>query len=167
MQEAYNMVIATIDAGGFDLGYMIRIIDRMWMEGSLDATERESLKDYAREHAVPANSYAPVEQRLLSIEQALLAIEARLDALEAGGGGEGGGVSSEPVDEWPAWVQPTGAHDAYNTGDQVTYNGRRYVCQIDACVWAPTDYPAGWQEYVAPTPDPEPEPEGDPEEGGE
>ena len=160
MQETYNMLHATICAGGYDLGYMLRIVDRVWMEGGIDATEREDLKACAREHAVPANSYAPIEQRVLSIEQALLAIEARLDALETGScnGGESGG--SEPVDEWPAWVQPTGAHDAYNTGDKVTYNGRRYVCQMDACVWSPTDYPAGWQEYVAPTPDPEPEPEG-------
>lgn len=24
------------------------------------------------------------------------------------------------LDEWPAWVQPTGAHDAYNIGDKVS-----------------------------------------------
>ena len=26
------------------------------------------------------------------------------------------------LDEYPEWVQPTGAHDAYNIGDKVTYN---------------------------------------------
>lgn len=33
--------------------------------------------------------------------------------------------SGEPVEteEWPAFVQPTGAHDAYNVGDKITYNG--------------------------------------------
>ena len=160
MQETYNMMRATIGAGGYDLGYMLGIIDRIWLERGIDATERDNLKAYAREHAVPANSYAPIEQRVLLIEQALLSVEARLAALEAGGGGEGGGGGSEPVDEWPAWVQPTGAHDAYNTGDQVTFNGKHYVCQMDGCVWSPTDYPAGWQECVAPTPDPEPEPDG-------
>ena len=35
------------------------------------------------------------------------------------------------LDEWPAWVRPTGAHDAYNAGDKVTHNGRRYLSQID------------------------------------
>lgn len=49
------------------------------------------------------------------------------------------------VDEWPEWVQPTGAHDAYNTGDKVTYNGKRYVSLIDANVYSPDAYPAGWE----------------------
>ena len=48
------------------------------------------------------------------------------------------------VEEWPEWVQPTGANDAYNTGDKVTYNGKRYVSLIDANVYSPDDYPAGW-----------------------
>lgn len=165
MQETYNMLRATIGAGGYDLGYMLRIVDRVWMEGGIDATERDGLKAYAREHAVPANSYAPVEQRLLSIEQALLSIEARLAALEAvSGSGEGGGGSSEPTDEWPAWVQPTGAHDAYSTGDKITFGGKHYICQMDGCVWSPQDYQAAWQE--AATSEPEPEEPGD-GEGGE
>jgi len=47
------------------------------------------------------------------------------------------------LDEYPEWVQPTGAHDAYNIGDKVTYNGQRYVCTSDANVYAPDVY--GWQ----------------------
>ena len=45
------------------------------------------------------------------------------------------------IDEYPEWVQPTGAHDAYNTGDKVSYNGKHYVCTIDAN-YAPDVY--GW-----------------------
>lgn len=52
------------------------------------------------------------------------------------------------VEEWPEFVQPTGAHDAYNTGDKVTYNGKRYVSLIDANVYSPDAYPAGWEEQV-------------------
>lgn len=48
------------------------------------------------------------------------------------------------VDEWPEWVQPTGAHDAYNRGDKVSYNGKRYICTADANVYAPGVY--GWEE---------------------
>ncbi len=47
------------------------------------------------------------------------------------------------IDEYPEWVQPTGAHDAYNTGDKVSYNGKRYVCTIDANTYAPDVY--GWK----------------------
>lgn len=49
------------------------------------------------------------------------------------------------VEAWPEWVQPTGAHDAYNTGDKVTFNGQHYVSLIDANVWSPAVFPAGWQ----------------------
>ena len=47
------------------------------------------------------------------------------------------------VDEYPEWVQPTGAHDAYNIGDKVTYNGQHYICTSNANVYAPDVY--GWQ----------------------
>lgn len=47
------------------------------------------------------------------------------------------------IDEYPEWVQPTGAHDAYNTGDKVSYNGKHYVCTIDGNAYAPDVY--GWE----------------------
>lgn len=49
-------------------------------------------------------------------------------------------------DEYPAFVQPTGAHDAYNTGDKVTYNGHRYECVMDGNVYSPDAYPQGWHQ---------------------
>ena len=49
------------------------------------------------------------------------------------------------LDEWPEFVQPTGAHDAYKKGDKVTFNGKHYSSLIDANVYSPTAYPAGWQ----------------------
>ena len=47
------------------------------------------------------------------------------------------------IDEYPEWVQPTGAHDAYNTGDKVSYNGKHYVCTIDGNAYSPDVY--GWE----------------------
>lgn len=47
----------------------------------------------------------------------------------------------------PVWVQPTGAEDAYNTGDRVLYpdaEGTVYESTIDGNVWSPVDYPSGW-----------------------
>lgn len=52
------------------------------------------------------------------------------------------------LDEWPEFVQPTGAHDAYNKGDKVTFEGKRYISLIDANVYSPAAYPAGWQEII-------------------
>ena len=45
----------------------------------------------------------------------------------------------------PEWVQPAGAHDAYQIGDQVRFESKIYRSLIDANVWSPTAYPAGWE----------------------
>ena len=47
---------------------------------------------------------------------------------------------------YPTWSRPTGAHDAYNTGDIVDYNGTLYKSLIDGNVWSPEEYPAGWEK---------------------
>lgn len=49
---------------------------------------------------------------------------------------------------YPIWSQPTGSHDAYNTGDIVSYNGTLYESIIDGNVWSPESYPAGWQLFI-------------------
>jgi hypothetical protein len=46
---------------------------------------------------------------------------------------------------YPIWSQPSGAHDAYNTGDIVDYNGVLYKSLIDGNVYSPEAYPAGWE----------------------
>lgn len=48
------------------------------------------------------------------------------------------------TEEWPEWIQPAGAHDAYNTGDKVSHNGKHWISTVDANVWEPGVY--GWDE---------------------
>ena len=50
------------------------------------------------------------------------------------------------LDEWPEWVQPAGAHDAYAKDAKVTHNGKKWTSDVDANVWEPGVY--GWTEYV-------------------
>lgn len=50
--------------------------------------------------------------------------------------------------EIPVWRQPTGAQDAYMTGDLVHYpdaDGPVYRSTVDNNVWSPDAYPAGWE----------------------
>ena len=70
-------------------------------------------------------------------------LEGRIKALEAGGSEP---TDPEPEDEWPEWVQPTGAHNAYSNGDKITYNGKHYISTMDGNVWSPDAYPQGWEE---------------------
>ena len=54
-------------------------------------------------------------------------------------------IAEDGVD---VWTQPTGAHNAYNTGDRVHYptaSDPIYVSTIDGNVWAPDAYPQGWE----------------------
>lgn len=50
------------------------------------------------------------------------------------------------TEEWPEWIQPTGAHDAYNIGDKVSHNNKHWICTIDANVYEPGVY--GWDEVT-------------------
>ena len=46
---------------------------------------------------------------------------------------------------YPIWSRPTGAHDAYNIGDIVDYEGTLYESLIDGNVYSPIEYPQGWK----------------------
>lgn len=115
-----------ISRGDYDLTAMLQNIDRYHIEGKLTDEDREALYALAREGAQPVYDYAA------EIE----AIWAAIHALQ--------GQTPDP-DEWPEFVQPTGAHDAYGVGAQVTYNGQRYRCKLANCVWSPDAYPDAWE----------------------
>lgn len=48
---------------------------------------------------------------------------------------------------YPVWSQPTGAHDAYNTGDIVDYNGALYKSLIDGNTTVPGADERYWAVY--------------------
>jgi len=48
--------------------------------------------------------------------------------------------------EWPEWVQPTGASDAYMLGDKVSHNGSHWVSDYDSNTWEPGVF--GWSEVA-------------------
>lgn len=50
----------------------------------------------------------------------------------------------DPATEWPEWVQPTGSHDAYQTGDKVSHKDKHWVSNADNNVWEPGIF--GWDE---------------------
>ena len=48
---------------------------------------------------------------------------------------------------YPVWSQPTGAHNAYDTGDIVNYNGTLYVSNIDGNTTVPGSDGRWWSVY--------------------
>lgn len=123
MRTIFEQVISR---GDYDLTAMLQNIDRYHIEGKLTDEDRESLYALAREGAQPVYDYAA------EIE----AIWAAIRELQ--------GQAQDP-EECPEFVQPTGAHDAYGVGAQVTYNGQRYRCKLANCVWSPDAYPDAWE----------------------
>lgn len=61
-----------------------------------------------------------------------------LEKVEEGGGEEA------PSEEYPEWVRPTGAHDAYAQGAKVSHNGKKWTSNVENNVWEPGVY--GWTE---------------------
>ena len=49
------------------------------------------------------------------------------------------------ADGYPIWSRPSGAHDAYNIGDIVSYKGVLCKSLIDGNTYSPDEYPAGWE----------------------
>ena len=149
MNEMYNIIKNVINGKAYELTTMLTKIKTLWVEGDISDAQKEELVELARENAKPENSYAPLQNQIETIFENLKEmgsilnnVKERVVALE------GGEVTpEEPTEEYPPYVQPSGAHDAYNTGDKMTYtDGDKYICQMDGCVWGPDVYPKGWKK---------------------
>ena len=155
----YEIIKAVILEGRYELSDLLKKIDTLWVQGSLIEEEKTELVQLAREEATPENSYAGIQKQLDVLFQnaaeiakqvgentlTIASIKAKLE--------EQGTVvpdpEPEPGEEYPEYVQPTGAHDAYHNGDKVTYQGKKYHCIAPddvAVVWPPDVYPAYWEE---------------------
>lgn len=145
----FEIVKNVILAKNYKLEDMLNKINVLWIEGSISDEEKTSLISLARDNAVAENSYKPIQEQLDNLYKEFddfkEEVNARLNTLE------GKEDIEEPVEEYPPFVKPEGAHDCYNEGDKIIYNGKKYICKINGCVWSPDEYPAGWQEVVEET----------------
>lgn len=134
----YEIILNVIKNQNYKLEDILRKIETMWIESKINDEQKDELIEKARENAIPENSYVTINE---TVERLIVDVEdlkKRVLILE--------GNSSEQEEEYPEFVQPTGSHDCYNKGDKVTFKEKRYICQIDNCVWDPETYPAGWEE---------------------
>ena len=53
---------------------------------------------------------------------------------------------ADPAEEYPEWVQPIGAHDAYPEGAKVSHNGKKWVNTCPNNIYEPSVF--GWEEVV-------------------
>lgn len=122
MKEIFENVIKH---STWDLTGLLGKVDKYHIEGKLTDGEREEL--YAMARQTPQAQY-DVRREIELLWQAVRALQ-------------GGGQAA-----WTEFVQPTGAHDAYHTGSLVSFNGQKYRCLQDNCVWSPAVLPGAWEE---------------------
>lgn len=138
----YEVIKNVIESKDYKLEDILYKINKMWIEGAITEEEKTELDSLARQNAKAENSYAPLQEQIDKLYADMKELEARIGLLEQEEGQE---VEEPETEEYPQYVQPTGAHDAYNTGDKITYNGKKYICKINGCVWTPDAYPQGWE----------------------
>ena len=138
----FEIIKNVIESRDYELVDMLYKINKMYIESNITDEQKQELDNLARQNAKAENSYASVQEQINRIYEKLDSIEVRVAKLEETEG------TSEPgkEEEYPEYVQPQGAHDAYKSGDKITCKGKIYICQMNGCVWTPDDYPKGWQE---------------------
>ncbi len=140
----YSIIKDVIEKSNFELVDILSKINKLWVEGNLSEEERDELVNLARTNANPNNSYAENTQQIANLWEYYQQLDSRITALE----NNSGAVEPEPpAEEWPEYKQPLGAHDAYNAGDKIIFNSKKYICKMDGCVWDPLAYPGAWELF--------------------
>ena len=130
MQKIIERVIETKN---FELSDMLKKIDTLWVQGSIDDTVRKSLSDKARNNANVQSS--------IDVFAKLVDLEKRIEALEL----KNAEITEEDTQTYEEYV----VGKWYYNGNKISFDGKNYVCIAPdgaTCVWNPTDYPAYWEE---------------------
>ena len=136
----YEIFKNILNGKDYELVDILNKIDEYYVESKLSKEQKEELEEEARQNANPENSYAPLEERLDEAFERIKVLEEKVTNLD------GEAKEDDPEEEWPEYVQPTGAHDAYHIGDKITFEGKHYECIKYNCVWDPKAYKDGWKE---------------------
>ena len=142
----YDIIKNVIESRAYELVDMLKKINTVWIESNITDEQKQELDELARTNAKAENSYAPLQEQVNDLYSKYDELKQEIAELK----GEDTEEPSEPVEvnEYPEYIQPTGAHDAYNIGMGCTFNGEKYICLINGCVWDPITYPAGWQKVT-------------------
>ena len=134
-----KIIEKVIESKNYELSDMLKKIDTLWVQGSIDEEAKKKLSDKARSNANVQNS--------LNIIQKLEEIDRRLKALEEANAGT---ETEEPTETiYPEFV----VGKWYYAGDRITFEGKSYECiapENVPCVWSPLDYPTYWEELDQP-----------------
>ena len=116
----YELIKKNIKASNYELNEMTQRINRFAAAGKITPDEQDELLMLAQNNADMSKGYASLEKRIMALEVWKEEIEAQGGKLPEAGGED---------EEYPAWVQPTHAGNAYYNGAKMTYtDGVKYEC---------------------------------------
>lgn len=132
-----NIIEKVINSKNYELSDMLKKIDTLWVQGSIDDEAKKHLAELARANANVQNS--------IDILAKLEELDKRVKALEDAKADVPDEEQTETT--YPEYV----ARKYYYNGDKVTFDGK--VCKCTApdgvpCVWSPLEYPAYWEEVT-------------------
>ncbi len=136
----YEKIKMAINSPECKLENILEVITETYIDGYITLEQKRELAELARAKAIPENSYAPIQEQINELYKMILEIKEELK------GDEKPTEPEIPSEEYPEYVAPSGAHDAYKTGDKITYKGKKYICKMNNCVWSPEVYPSAWEE---------------------
>lgn len=146
----YTSMEAYLTETEYDLEEMIKVrLPELLVRGLISTEEYDELIVKAKENA--SAKYASIEEQLQTLVIELESLKTEITQLKNRMLELEGADPEEPtVNEYPAWKQPTGAHDAYYTGDKMTYtDGNKYECIAPegyGVTYGPDVLPEMWQK---------------------
>ena len=132
MQKVIERVI---ESKNYELSDMLKKIDTLWVQGSIDDAVRKSLADKARSNANTQNSM-DILSKLEELDNRVKALEDAKTSTE----------TEEPTET--TYEEYVSGKWCYN-GDIFAFKGKIYKCTAPegvTCVWTPEEYPAYWEE---------------------
>lgn len=113
----FEIIKNVISEGRYALNDILKKIDTIWIQGDLTDDEKTDLVTMAREHALPENSFAPLQKQIDILAAQVTSLKSEIElhakhieALNTTISNLGGEVTEpeEPVqEEYPSYVQPT------------------------------------------------------------
>ena len=129
-----NIIEKVIESKNFELSDMLKKIDTLWIQGSINEESKKRLSEKARSNANLEKSF-DILAKLEELDKRVKALEeANVEMPE-----------EEPTETYEEYT----AGKWYYAGNKVMFDGKVYECiapENATCVWNPAEYPTYWKE---------------------
>lgn len=128
----YEIIRNVINTGAYKLADLAGKIDKLWVEGTLDETQRDELLELARAGATTTAEAPGLSKRVSLLETAVDELKTTVQQILDGT------ASAPEVPQYEAWMRWDGRSNKYQYGALVTHNGHLWESVYQGQnVWEP------------------------------